>query len=105
MPVTLRFRLGNCRARHGSRGTAAWLAGAAQAEPAGLAPRAGSSARRIGFAGTGRSRLGEGMLLRLAERLDVRVRDRNTPLPGTGCPSRFGRTPLRPGDGLAASGS
>lgn len=42
-----------------------------------LALRAGSSARHISFIETGRSRPSEEMVLRLAEHLEVPVRERN----------------------------
>lgn len=49
-----------------------------------LALRAYSSARHISFVETGRSRPGEELLLRLAEHLDVPVRERNTLLVAAG---------------------
>lgn len=59
-----------------------------------LALRAGSSARHISFIETGRSRPSEGMLLRLAEHLDVPVRDRNSLLLAAGYAPRYPQTPL-----------
>ncbi|SDN23544.1 helix-turn-helix domain-containing protein [Streptomyces wuyuanensis] len=59
-----------------------------------LALRAGSSARHISFVETGRSRPSEEMVLRLAEQLDVPVRDRNALLLAAGYAPRFARTPL-----------
>lgn len=49
-----------------------------------LALRAGSSARHISFVETGRSRPSEEMVLRLAEHLDVPVRERNALLLAAG---------------------
>ncbi|MEU6705486.1 helix-turn-helix domain-containing protein [Streptomyces wuyuanensis] len=59
-----------------------------------LALRAGSSARHISFVETGRSRPSEEMVLRLAEQLDVPVRDRNALLLAAGYAPRFAQTPL-----------
>ncbi|MDI9883002.1 helix-turn-helix transcriptional regulator [Streptomyces sp. HNM0645] len=59
-----------------------------------LALRAGSSARHLSFVETGRSRPSEGMVLRLAEQLDVPVRDRNALLLAAGYAPRFAQTPL-----------
>ncbi len=59
-----------------------------------LALRAGSSARHISFVETGRSRPSEEMVLRLAEHLDVPVRDRNSLLLAAGYAPRFPETPL-----------
>ncbi|MCK1823326.1 helix-turn-helix transcriptional regulator [Streptomyces sp. XM83C] len=59
-----------------------------------LALRAGSSARHISFVETGRSRPSEEMVLRLAEHLDVPVRDRNALLLAAGYAPRFPETPL-----------
>ncbi|MFF7259036.1 helix-turn-helix domain-containing protein [Streptomyces sp. NPDC008159] len=59
-----------------------------------LALRAGSSARHISFVETGRSRPSEEMLLRLAEHLDVPVRDRNALLLAAGYAPRYPQTPL-----------
>jgi transcriptional regulator with XRE-family HTH domain len=59
-----------------------------------LALRAGSSARHISFVETGRSRPSEEMVLRLAEHLDVPVRERNALLLAAGYAPRFPETPL-----------
>ncbi|MFF9767989.1 helix-turn-helix domain-containing protein [Streptomyces sp. NPDC014636] len=59
-----------------------------------LALRADSSARHISFVETGRSRPSEEMVLRLAERLDVPVRERNTLLLAAGYAPRYPETPL-----------
>jgi transcriptional regulator with XRE-family HTH domain len=59
-----------------------------------LALRAGSSARHISFIETGRSRPSEEMVLRLAEHLDVPVRERNALLLAAGYAPRYPQTPL-----------
>ncbi|MGV9564491.1 helix-turn-helix domain-containing protein [Streptomyces sp. NPDC003480] len=59
-----------------------------------LALRAGSSARHISFIETGRSRPSEEMVLRLAEQLDVPVRERNALLLAAGHAPRYPETPL-----------
>lgn len=59
-----------------------------------LALRAGSSARHISFVETGRSRPSQEFLLRLAEHLDVPVRERNALLLAAGYAPRFPETPL-----------
>ncbi|MDG9715802.1 helix-turn-helix transcriptional regulator [Streptomyces sp. DH24] len=59
-----------------------------------LALRADSSARHISFVETGRSRPSEEMVLRLAEHLDVPVRERNALLLAAGYAPRFPETPL-----------
>ncbi|MFD3627268.1 helix-turn-helix domain-containing protein [Streptomyces sp. NPDC058698] len=59
-----------------------------------LALRADSSARHISFIETGRSRPSEEMVLRLAERLDVPMRERNALLLAAGYAPRFPHTPL-----------
>ncbi|HET6861124.1 MAG TPA: helix-turn-helix transcriptional regulator [Streptomyces sp.] len=59
-----------------------------------LALRADSSARHISFVETGRSRPSEELLLRLAEHLDVPVRERNALLLAAGYAPRFSQTPL-----------
>ncbi|MFF3397692.1 helix-turn-helix domain-containing protein [Streptomyces sp. NPDC002659] len=59
-----------------------------------LALRADSSARHISFVETGRSRPSEEMILRLAEHLDVPVRERNALLLAAGYAPRFTETPL-----------
>ncbi|MFJ7204930.1 helix-turn-helix domain-containing protein [Streptomyces sp. NPDC098789] len=59
-----------------------------------LAGRADSSARHISFVETGRSRPSEEMVVRLAERLDVPVRDRNALLLAAGYAPRYPHTPL-----------
>ncbi|MEU3301637.1 helix-turn-helix transcriptional regulator [Streptomyces sp. NPDC006678] len=59
-----------------------------------LALRAGSSARHISFVETGRSRPSEEMILRLAEQLDVPVRERNVLLLAAGYAPRYAQTPL-----------
>lgn len=59
-----------------------------------LAGRADSSSRHISFVETGRSRPSEEMVLRLADRLDVPVRERNTLLVAAGYAPRYAHTPL-----------
>lgn len=59
-----------------------------------LAGRADSSSRHISFVETGRSRPSEEMVLRLAEHLDVPVRDRNALLMAAGYAPRYAHTPL-----------
>ncbi|MFF7814312.1 helix-turn-helix domain-containing protein [Streptomyces sp. NPDC007945] len=59
-----------------------------------LALRADSSARHISFVETGRSRPSEAMILRLAEHLDVPVRDRNALLLAAGYAPRYAESPL-----------
>ncbi|UUU26099.1 helix-turn-helix domain-containing protein [Streptomyces sp. DSM 40750] len=59
-----------------------------------LSLRAGSSARHISFVETGRSRPSEEMVLRLAEHLDVPVRERNALLLAAGYAPRYPETPL-----------
>lgn len=59
-----------------------------------LALRADSSARHISFVETGRARPSEEMLLRLAEHLDVPVRERNSLLLAAGYAPRYTRTAL-----------
>ncbi|MFD7026780.1 helix-turn-helix domain-containing protein [Streptomyces sp. NPDC059917] len=59
-----------------------------------LAGRADSSARHISFVETGRSRPSEEMVVRLAERLDVPVRERNALLLAAGYAPRYPHTPL-----------
>ncbi|GEC03319.1 transcriptional regulator [Streptomyces spinoverrucosus] len=59
-----------------------------------LALRAGSSARHISFVETGRSRPSEEMVLKLAEHLDVPVRERNALLLAAGYAPRYPETPL-----------
>ncbi|WP_229820883.1 MULTISPECIES: helix-turn-helix domain-containing protein [Streptomyces] len=59
-----------------------------------LALRAGSSARHISFVETGRARPSEEMVLRLAEHLDVPVRERNELLLAAGYAPHYPRTPL-----------
>ncbi|MEU9980904.1 helix-turn-helix transcriptional regulator [Streptomyces sp. NPDC050856] len=59
-----------------------------------LALRAGSSARHISFVETGRSRPSEEMVLRLAEHLEVPVRDRNALLLAAGYAPHYSETPL-----------
>ncbi|MDI3406717.1 helix-turn-helix domain-containing protein [Streptomyces cavernicola] len=59
-----------------------------------LALRADSSARHISFVETGRSRPSEEFLLRLAEHLDVPVRERNALLLAAGYAPKFPETPL-----------
>ncbi|WP_210584931.1 helix-turn-helix domain-containing protein [Streptomyces sp. GESEQ-35] len=60
-----------------------------------LALRADSSARHISFVETGRSRPSEEMVLRLAEHLDVPVRERNALLLAAGYAPRYRETPLQ----------
>jgi transcriptional regulator with XRE-family HTH domain len=59
-----------------------------------LALRADSSSRHISFIETGRSRPSEEMILRLAEHLDVPVRERNALLLAAGYAPRYPQTPL-----------
>ncbi|MGX1668396.1 helix-turn-helix domain-containing protein [Streptomyces sp. NPDC055400] len=59
-----------------------------------LALRADSSARHLSFVETGRSRPSEELVLRLAEHLDVPVRERNALLLAAGYAPRFAETPL-----------
>lgn len=59
-----------------------------------LALRSGSSARHISFVETGRSRPSEDMVLRLAEHLDVPVRERNALLLAAGYAPHYPETPL-----------
>jgi len=59
-----------------------------------LALRAGSSARHISFVETGRSRPSEEMVLRLAEHLEVPVRERNALLVVAGYAPRYAETAL-----------
>jgi transcriptional regulator with XRE-family HTH domain len=59
-----------------------------------LALRADSSARHISFVETGRSRPSEELLLRLAEHLDVPVRERNALLLAAGYAPQYTETPL-----------
>jgi transcriptional regulator with XRE-family HTH domain len=59
-----------------------------------LALRADSSARHISFIETGRARPSEEMVLRLAEHLDVPVRERNALLLAAGYAPRFTETSL-----------
>ncbi|WP_328910732.1 helix-turn-helix transcriptional regulator [Streptomyces sp. NBC_00234] len=59
-----------------------------------LALRADSSARHISFVETGRSRPSQDMILRLAEHLDVPVRERNSLLLAAGYAPLYPETPL-----------
>ncbi|MEW2526868.1 helix-turn-helix transcriptional regulator [Streptomyces sp. NPDC047071] len=59
-----------------------------------LALRADSSARHISFVETGRSKPSEEFVLKLAEHLDVPVRERNALLLAAGYAPRFRQTPL-----------
>ncbi|MFD3332029.1 helix-turn-helix domain-containing protein [Streptomyces sp. NPDC058700] len=59
-----------------------------------LALRADSSARHISFVETGRSRPSEEMILRLAEHLEVPVRERNVLLLAAGYAPRYTESPL-----------
>ncbi|MGI5446322.1 helix-turn-helix domain-containing protein [Streptomyces sp. CA-243310] len=59
-----------------------------------LAGRADSSSRHISFVETGRSRPSEEMVLRLAEHLNVPVRERNALLLAAGYAPRYPHTPL-----------
>ncbi|MEV7611699.1 helix-turn-helix transcriptional regulator [Streptomyces sp. NPDC089799] len=59
-----------------------------------LAGRADSSSRHISFIETGRSRPSEEMLLKLADHLDVPMRDRNSLLLAAGYAPRYAHTPL-----------
>ncbi|ANB09557.1 XRE family transcriptional regulator [Streptomyces ambofaciens] len=59
-----------------------------------LALRADSSARHISFVETGRSRPSEEMVLRLAEHLEVPVRERNALLLAAGYAPHYPETPL-----------
>lgn len=59
-----------------------------------LALRADSSSRHISFIETGRSRPSRGMVLRLAEHLDVPVRERNALLVSAGHSPQYTETPI-----------
>ncbi|MCX4658988.1 helix-turn-helix domain-containing protein [Streptomyces uncialis] len=59
-----------------------------------LALRAGSSARHISFVETGRSRPSEELILRLADHLDVPMRERNALLLAAGYAPRFPETSM-----------
>ncbi|GAA1360090.1 helix-turn-helix domain-containing protein [Streptomyces beijiangensis] len=59
-----------------------------------LALRADSSARHISFIETGRSRPSEEMILRLAEHLDIPVRERNSLLLAAGYAPHYAQTAL-----------
>ncbi|MFD0271055.1 helix-turn-helix domain-containing protein [Streptomyces sp. NPDC127106] len=59
-----------------------------------LAGRADSSARHISFIETGRSRPSQEMVLRLADRLDVPVRERNALLLAAGYAPHYAQTPM-----------
>ncbi|MEU9115299.1 helix-turn-helix transcriptional regulator [Streptomyces sp. NPDC048483] len=59
-----------------------------------LALRADSSARHISFIETGRARPSQEMVLRLAEHLDVPVRERNALLVAAGYAPAFPETPM-----------
>ncbi|OSP27501.1 transcriptional regulator, partial [Streptomyces sp. 13-12-16] len=59
-----------------------------------LALRADSSSRHISFIETGRSRPSEEMVLRLAEHLDVPMRERNALLLAAGYAPHYPETPL-----------
>ncbi|GAA2924933.1 MULTISPECIES: helix-turn-helix transcriptional regulator [Streptomycetaceae] len=59
-----------------------------------LALRADSSARHISFVETGRARPSEQMILRLADHLDIPVRERNALLVVAGYAPRFAETSL-----------
>lgn len=59
-----------------------------------LALRADSSARHISFIETGRARPSQGMVLRLAEHLDVPVRERNALLVAAGYAPHYPETSL-----------
>ncbi|MFF5449197.1 helix-turn-helix domain-containing protein [Streptomyces sp. NPDC012888] len=59
-----------------------------------LAGRAESSSRHISFIETGRSRPSEDMVLKLADHLDVPMRDRNALLLAAGYAPRYAHTPL-----------
>ncbi|AZM56700.1 transcriptional regulator [Streptomyces sp. WAC 01529] len=59
-----------------------------------LALRADSSARHISFIETGRARPSEELVLRLADHLDVPVRERNSLLLAAGYAPHFRETPL-----------
>ncbi|MFI6725740.1 helix-turn-helix transcriptional regulator [Streptomyces sp. R-74717] len=59
-----------------------------------LALRADSSARHISFIETGRSRPSEDLILRLAEHLDIPVRERNALLVVAGYAPRYAQTAL-----------
>lgn len=59
-----------------------------------LALRAGSSARHLSFVETGRARPGEDLLARLAEQLDLPIRERNTLFVAAGYAPAYPQTPL-----------
>jgi transcriptional regulator with XRE-family HTH domain len=54
-----------------------------------LASRAGTTPRHVSFIETGRSRPGQELVLRLAEALDVPVRERNSMLQAAGLPAAY----------------
>lgn len=60
-----------------------------------LAITADVSARHVSFVETGRSRPSEAMILRLAEHLDVPIRDQNALLVAAGYAPAFPETPLQ----------
>lgn len=60
-----------------------------------LALRADSSARHISFVETGRARPSQGMVLKLAEHLDVPIRERNALLVAAGYAPVYGDRPLQ----------
>lgn len=60
-----------------------------------LASEAGVSPRHLSFVETGRSRPSPELVLSLADRLDVPLRDRNTMLLAAGYAPRFGNRPLQ----------
>src|SRR5215203_197229 len=66
------------------RGSSAGVAGAAPLEPAHTALDAEVSTRHLSFLETGRARPSREMLLRLADRLEVPLRERNTMLLAAG---------------------
>jgi transcriptional regulator with XRE-family HTH domain len=60
----------------------------------GLAQRATTTARHVSFLETGRSRPRSEMVLRLADALDLQLRERNALLEAAGLPPRFPGRPL-----------
>lgn len=70
------------------------MAAAAQAQPAGAGVRADVSTRHLSFVETGRSAPSREMVLRLAEHLDVPLRDRNLLLVAAGYAPVFDETPI-----------
>jgi len=62
-----------------------------------LASRAGTARRYVSFIERGRSVPGREIVIRLAESLDLTLRERNALLLAAGCTPRFHRVPARRG--------